>query len=70
LENVKGRDRVENLSIDDRIKKKGKFHPRTRHEGPEIEMRYSSILSLNLALDVVGSQRHAPVKDSYLLMAG
>ena len=41
-------------------KDKGKFHPRTGHEGPEGEERYSSNLSLALALDVVGGQRHAP----------
>jgi len=27
-------------------KDKGKFHPRTGHEGPEVEQRYSSTLSL------------------------
>jgi hypothetical protein len=35
-------------------------HPRTGHEGPEGELRYSSTLSLTLALDGVGDQRHAP----------
>ena len=33
---------------------KGKGHPRTGHEGPEVEQRYSSTLSLTLALDEVG----------------
>jgi len=32
-------------------KGKGKFHPRTGHEGPEGRKRYSSALSLTLALD-------------------
>jgi hypothetical protein len=31
--------------------KKGKGHPRTYHEGPEGEYRYSSTLSLTSALD-------------------
>jgi len=30
---------------------KGKVHPRTGHEGPEVEQRYSSTLSLTSALD-------------------
>ena len=34
----------------------GKVHPRTGHEGPEVEM-YSSTLSS--AVDEVGGQRHA-----------
>ena len=33
------------------IKVKGKVHPRTGHEGPEEEQRYSSTLSLILVLD-------------------
>jgi hypothetical protein len=37
-----------------------KFHPRTGHEGPEGEKRYSSTLSLTLALDGVRGQRHVP----------
>ena len=37
-----------------------KVHPRTGHEGPEGEYRYSSTLSLTSALDGVGGQRHAP----------
>jgi len=41
-------------------KGKGKGHPRTGHEGPEGEYRYSSTLSLTSALDGVGGQRHAP----------
>ena len=41
-------------------KGKGKGHPRTCHEDPEGEYRYSSTLSLTSALDGVGGQRHAP----------
>ena len=37
-----------------------RVHPITGHEGPEAEWRYSSTLSLTLALDGVGGQRHAP----------
>jgi hypothetical protein len=37
-----------------------KLHPRTGHEDPEVEKRYSSTLSLTSALDGVGGQRHAP----------
>ena len=40
---------------------KGKFHPRTGHEGSEGEQRYNSTLSLASVLDVVGGQRHAQV---------
>jgi hypothetical protein len=36
------------------------FRPRTGHEGPEGEQRYSSTLSLTSALEGVGGQRHAP----------
>jgi len=35
-------------------KGKGKIHPRTDHQGPEGEERYSSTLSLISALDGVG----------------
>ena len=42
------------------IQDKGKGHPITGHEGPEVEERYSFILSLTSALDGVGGQRHAP----------
>ena len=42
-------------------KGKGKVHPRTGHEGPEGEYRYSSTLSLTSALDGVGGQSHGPV---------
>jgi len=35
-------------------------HPRTVHEGPEVEQRYCSTLSLTSDLDRVGGQRHAP----------
>ena len=38
---------------------KGKGHPRTGHEGPEGQYRYSSTLSLISALDAVGGQRFA-----------
>jgi hypothetical protein len=37
-----------------------KVHPRTGHEDPEEEYKYSPILSLTSALDGVGGQRHAP----------
>jgi hypothetical protein len=37
-----------------KVKGKGKVHPRTGHEGPEGEKRYSSILSLISTLDGVG----------------
>jgi len=43
-----------------RGKGKGKVRPRTGHEGPEGEQRYSSTLSLTSAIDGVGDQRHAP----------
>jgi hypothetical protein len=39
---------------------KGKGHPRTGHEGPEREYRYSFTLPLTSALDGRGFQRHAP----------
>jgi len=35
-------------------KGKNKGHPRTGHEGPKREQRYSSTLSLTSALDGVG----------------
>ena len=41
-------------------KGKGKVHPRTGHEGPEGQKKYSSTLSLTSVLDGVGGQRHAP----------
>ena len=37
-----------------------KVHPRTGHEGPDGEYKYSSTLSLTSALDGVGGQHHAP----------
>jgi hypothetical protein len=40
------------------LKVKVKVHPRTSHEGPEGEQRYSSTLSLNMVLDWVGVQCH------------
>ena len=40
---------------------KDKVHPRSDHEGPEREQRYSCTLSLTSALGGgVGGQRHAP----------
>jgi len=41
-------------------KGKVKVHPRTGHEGPEGEWRYSCTLSLTSSLDGVGVQGHAP----------
>ena len=41
------------------IKGKNKVHPRTGHEGPEGEYRYSSTLSSTSALDGLGGRRHA-----------
>ena len=41
-------------------KGKDKVQPRTGHEGPEGEQRYSYTLSLTSALDGVSGQRHAP----------
>ena len=43
-----------------KVKGKGKVHPRTGHEGPEGEWRYSSTHSLTSALDGVGNQWHDP----------
>ena len=40
------------------VKFKGTVHPRTGHEGPEGEQKYSSTLSLTLALDGVGGHCH------------
>ena len=39
---------------------KGKVHPRSGHESPEVKYRYRTTLSLTSALDGVGGQRHAP----------
>ena len=55
-----------------KYKGKGNVHPRTGHEGPEWEKRYSSALSLTSALDGVGGQRYGPAalppeKTRYLL---
>ena len=48
-------------------KGKDKVHPTTGHEGPEVEQRYSSTLSLTSALDGSGSTprpgRFTPGKD-------
>ena len=35
-------------------------HPRTSHEGPEVEKCYSSTLYLTSAVDGVVGERHAP----------
>jgi hypothetical protein len=40
-------------------KSKDKGHHRTGHDGPEVEYRYSSTLSLTSVVDGVGGQRHA-----------
>ena len=40
-------------------KGKGKDRPRTSHECPYRDYRYTSILSLTSALDGVGGQSHA-----------
>jgi hypothetical protein len=40
-----------------KVKSKGKFYPRTCHEGPEGDWGYSSTLSLTSALDGMGGQR-------------
>jgi hypothetical protein len=40
-------------------KGQGKVHLITGHEGPEVEQRYSSTLSLTSALNGVGVQRYA-----------
>jgi hypothetical protein len=47
-------------NMNSRGRGKGKGRPRTGHEGPEGEERYSSTFSLTSALDGVGGQRHAP----------
>ena len=43
-----------------KVKAKDRVRPGGDHEGPEVEYRYSSTLSLTSALDGVGGQRHAP----------
>ena len=43
-----------NCESNTKIKGKVKFKPKTGHEGPFEEQRYSSTLSLNSALDGVG----------------
>jgi len=40
--------------------RKGKFHPVTGQEGPEVEQRYSSTVSSTSALHVVGGQHDTP----------
>jgi hypothetical protein len=42
-----------------KIKGKGKLHPRTSHEWPKVEYKYSYTLSLTSALDGVCDQRYA-----------
>jgi hypothetical protein len=42
------------------VKGKGKFHPRTGHEGPEREWRYSCTFYLTSALNGVDCEHHAP----------
>ena len=42
-------------------KGKGKAHPRTGHEGPKLEQRYSSTISLTSALDRGGWSMPHPV---------
>jgi len=42
------------------VKGEGKDHPRTGHEGPDEEERYSSTPPLTSVLEGVGGQRHAP----------
>jgi len=56
-------------------KGKGKFHPITGHEDPEVEKRYGSTYSLTSAPDEVGGQRHTPAalppgKNRYPLYRG
>ena len=41
--------------------KKGKFHPKTSHEGPDLEQRYTFTLFPPSALDGGGGQRQTPV---------
>jgi len=44
------------------------FHPRTDHEVPEREQKYSSTLALTPAIDRVGGNRHARplyLRDTY-----
>jgi len=55
-----------------RVKGKGKHevHPRTGHEGPEGELKYSFTLSLTSALDGVGGQRHDPDYPLYRRLGG
>ena len=67
IQTVYGNDdviqRKRNLSIKAKTqnkKVKGKVQPRTGHEGPEGEQRYSFTFSLTSALDGMGCQRHTP----------
>jgi len=48
----------------------GLGHPRTGHEGPEVELRHNTTLSLTSVLHGVGDEYHAPTtlppgRDSY-----
>jgi hypothetical protein len=49
----RGRSAVSNMDTNRSGKRKAKatVHPRSGHEGPEVEYRYSSTLSLTSALD-------------------
>jgi hypothetical protein len=47
-------------SIITRERDKGKGHPRTGHEGPEGEYRYSTVLYLTSALDGDGWSKPRP----------
>jgi hypothetical protein len=48
------------------VQYKGKVHPRIGHEGPEMEYRYSSTLSLTSALGVGGWVVNATTRPLYL----
>jgi hypothetical protein len=42
---------LDRLPVDFSIKIKDKFHPRTSHEGPEVEWKYSYTLCLTSTVD-------------------
>jgi len=48
------------ITVSDTNIGKGKGHPRTGHEGPEEDYRYSSTLFLTSELHGVGGQRYDP----------
>ena len=61
------------ISCHGQCKDKGKIHPKTSHEGPDGELRYSSTLSLTSALDGFGWStphpgRLTPGKDLVLIV--